>query len=78
MELSMRRKAKLSAPQPLDNQERPLDVTFTEAIPGCPEKIEFMKMRLERGVSLFHHLDRGIGENFRQLEDYDWNKVNVS
>ncbi len=59
---------------PRDIRDRPLDDLLTGAVPGCADKLECMIERLERGVSLFHPHDKGIGENFRQLEDFDWNK----
>ncbi len=55
-----------------DFTERPVDSLCTEAIPGCLDKIDVMRERFERGVSLFHPYDKGIAENFRQLEEFDW------
>ncbi len=72
-EASMATRKRGNEREPLDVRDRPLDHSHTEAIPGCQEKLEYMRTRLERGVSLFHPNDKGIAENFRQIEDYDWN-----
>ena len=73
----MKKKKNFKERVPHDIQERPLDRLPTDAVPGCTDKLKFMKERLERGVSLFHPRDKGIGENFLQLEDVDWNEPDV-
>ncbi len=73
----MEREMQFRERPPRDIRERPLDDLKTEAIPGCANKLEFMRERLERGVALFHPHDKGIGENFRQVEDYDWNEIDA-
>lgn len=69
----MKRRKNLKERGPKDFRERPLDKSHTDASPGCREKLDFMRKRFERGVSLFHPHDKGIAENFRQIEDHDWN-----
>ena len=53
--------------EPIENQ----DFTPTSAPPGSPEKLEILRMRLERGHPLWHEHDRtdfaGLGRIYRPV-----------